>query len=209
MKQEIDPKETSRATAFEMWMKSPMPMVTFVKTFDVTRIYKISQKTGYRFTNLMCWCICKAASKTKEFYMLPEDGKLFKYDRLAINVIIKDLKGGITPCDIPFIDNFKHFFYKYEERTQQAISTGKRVTEEGAAIIGTSTIVETELDSIVNQYTGIFNNPFLAWGRYKHHWLKTTLTISMQFHHAQMDGAHAARFLNNLQEALNNIPIKT
>ena len=28
MKQEIDPKDTRRAQAFELWMKSPMPMVT-------------------------------------------------------------------------------------------------------------------------------------------------------------------------------------
>ena len=32
MKQEINPKETSRAMAFELWMKSPMPMVTLTKT---------------------------------------------------------------------------------------------------------------------------------------------------------------------------------
>ena len=38
MKQEIDPKNTSRAQAFELWMKSPMPMVTLVKTLDVTRL---------------------------------------------------------------------------------------------------------------------------------------------------------------------------
>lgn len=26
---EINPKETTRAYAFELWMKAPMPMVTF------------------------------------------------------------------------------------------------------------------------------------------------------------------------------------
>ena len=36
MKKEINPKETCRAMAFELWMKSPMPMVTLTKTFDVT-----------------------------------------------------------------------------------------------------------------------------------------------------------------------------
>ena len=28
MKQEINPKDTNRAIAFELWTKSPMPMVT-------------------------------------------------------------------------------------------------------------------------------------------------------------------------------------
>ena len=32
---------------------------------------------------------------------------------------------------------------------------------------GTSAVTGTELDCIVNQYNGIFTNPFLAWGRYR------------------------------------------
>ena len=35
---EVNPKNTSRAQAFELWMRAPNPMVTFFKTFDVTRL---------------------------------------------------------------------------------------------------------------------------------------------------------------------------
>ena len=35
------------------------------------------------------------------------------------------------------------------------------------AIIGTSAIIETELDGIVGMNSGIFNNPFIGWGRYR------------------------------------------
>ena len=44
MKQVVNPKDTSRAKAFELWMSSPMPMVTFTKTFDVTRVYRMSRQ---------------------------------------------------------------------------------------------------------------------------------------------------------------------
>ena len=43
---------------------------------------------------------------------------------------------------------------------------------------------------------------FLIWGKYKRCFLKTTLTVSFQFHHTQMDGAHAARFLDELQKEI-------
>lgn len=33
---EVNPKETTRAYAFEFWMRAPIPMVTFFKTIDVT-----------------------------------------------------------------------------------------------------------------------------------------------------------------------------
>ncbi len=202
MKQEINPKDTGRAQAFEMWMQSPMPMVTLVKTFDVTHLYKVSKRRGLKFNMLLCWCIGKAASLMDEFHLLPEQGKLFRYDRLAINVIVNNSKGGISTCDIPFSDDLTQFSHEYDALTQKAAETCSDITNEEAMIVGTSAMVETELDCIVNQYSGIFNNPFLAWGRYKHGWFKTTLPISFQFHHAQMDGGHAAQFLEELQRRI-------
>ena len=64
---EVNPQETTRAFAFEMWMKAPMPMVTFFKTLDVSNLIKISKKRKLKFNMLMCYCIGMAASKVKEF----------------------------------------------------------------------------------------------------------------------------------------------
>ena len=205
MKQEINSKDTGRAQTFELWMKSPMPMVTLVKTFDVTHLYRISKRRGLKFNMLLCWCIGKAASQIDEFYLLPEQGKLYRYDCLAINVIVNNKKGSISTCDIPFNDDMEQFCRDYNALTHQAAETCRDITNEEAMIVGTSAVVETELDCIVNQYSGIFNNPFLAWGRYKHGWLKTTLPISFQFHHAQMDGGHAAQFLEELQKRIREV----
>ena len=207
MRQEINPKETSRAQAFELWMKSPMPMVTLIKTFDVTRIYNISRRHGLKFNMLLCWCIGKAASSIDEFYLLPEKGCLYRYDRLAVNVIVDNIRGGINNCDIPYSDSLEQFVHDYDTLTKETQASCKDITDEDAVIIGTSAVIGTELDAIVNQYTGIFNNPFLAWGRYRHHWFKTTLTISMQFHHAQMDGREATRFLETLQKAIRELSV--
>ena len=78
-------QESNREEAFNLWMTSPMPMVTLTKTFDITRILKVCKKSGCKPNTLLCWCIGKTASRTKEFYTLPENGKLFKYYSLAIN----------------------------------------------------------------------------------------------------------------------------
>ena len=57
----------------------------------------------------------------------------------------------------------------------------------------------------VGMNSGIFDNPFLIWGRYRKGLFRTTLPLSFQFHHTQMDGAHAGRFLARLQETINRI----
>ena len=71
MKTEIDPKESSRSEAFRLWMTAPVPMVTLVKTMNVSRLLKVSRKSGIKFNTLMCWCIVRAASGMKKFYTLP------------------------------------------------------------------------------------------------------------------------------------------
>ena len=205
MKQEINPKDTNRAIAFEMWTKSPMPMVTFTKTFDVTRLRKVSRKRGMKFNMLLCWCIGHVASKIDEFYMLPQNGKLYKYDRMAINVIADNVKGGLSFCDVAVNDNLEAFNANYLYLTETISKTCQDILDDEAVIVGTSAVTGTELDSIVNQYNGIFNNPFLACGRYHKGWLKPTLHSSFHCHHAQMDGSHAARLLEELPKTINSI----
>ena len=205
MKQEINPQDTNRAIAFKLWIKSPMPMVTITKTFDVTRLRRVSRRRGLKFTMLLCWCIGKAASKIEEFYMLPQNGKLFKYDRMAINIIVENVKDGLSFCDVAVSDDLEQFNANYLHLTETISQTCQDILDDEAVIVGTSAVTGTELDSIVNQYSGQFNNPMVMWGRYHKGWLKTTLPISFQFHHAQMDGGHAAHFLEELQKTINTI----
>ncbi|MBR5633688.1 MAG: chloramphenicol acetyltransferase [Prevotella sp.] len=202
MKTEINPQESPRAEAFKLWMSSPMPMVTLVKTFDVSRLVKFSRKSGLKFTMLLCWCIGKAASRVEEFYTLPENGKLFRFDRLAINVIVENRKGGLNSCDIPFSDDLQQFNRDYLDLTTRAANDCESSTLDDWMIIGTSAMTQTELDCIVNQYTDQFSNPMVMWGKYRKKWFKTTLPISFQFHHVQMDGGHGARFLDILQKEI-------
>ncbi|MBM6888007.1 hypothetical protein [Pseudoflavonifractor phocaeensis] len=58
---EVDPKSTSRALAFELWMQAPMPMVTLMKTLDVTLLGRLSRKRSYKFNVPFCRCTGTAA----------------------------------------------------------------------------------------------------------------------------------------------------
>ena len=204
---EVNPQETKRESAFDLWMTSPMPMVTLTKTFDITRIHKASKRKHIKLNALICWCIGKAANQVEEFYMLPVQGKMFQYDNLAINVIVNNKKGGINSCDIPYTNDFNHFYGDYIRMTQSTSESCESTFIEDAMIIGTSAVVATELDCIVNQYTDKFLNPMVMWGKYRKSWFKTSLPISFQFHHVQMDGGHAARFLDNIQRTINEFKI--
>ena len=203
---EINPKDTTRAYAFEMWMQAPNPMVTFFKTLDVSRMVRISRRKGLKFNMLMCYCIGRAATQVKEFYMLPMGGKLMKFDTIAVNTIVANSAGEVSSCDLPFSDDLTQFGSDYLRLTKQvADSCVDHDLSSESMVVGTSALAQYEIDGAVGMYSGIFNNPFMIWGKYKRGLFKTTLAISFQFHHTQMDGAHAAKFLDILQREIKNL----
>lgn len=206
MPKEINPKDTKRAAAYELWMKAPNPMVTFFKTLDVTNLVKVSSRKNLKFNMLMDYCIGRAAAEIKEFYLLPVGDRLLQYDTIAINTIVKNKEGEVSSCDILYDANLKKFNRQYLKYTAGvAASCRDRDLSENSMVIGTSAIIDTEIDGAVGMNSGIFNNPFIIWGRYRKKWFRYELPLSFQFHHTQMDGAHAGRFLANLQDEINRL----
>lgn len=201
----IDPKTTSRAEAYDLWMSAPNPMVTFFKTLDVTPLYRLSHRRGLKFNMLLCWCIGKAAGEVKEFYLLPVGRELLQYDSLAVNTIVKNKNGEVSSCDVPFSTDLAQFNADYLRLTRAVAESCENHDLPDSMVIGTSAILDTEIDGAVGINSGIFNNPFIIWGRYKKKFFRYYLPISFQFHHTQMDGAHAGRFLANLQNEINEL----
>ena len=201
----IDPKTTDRAEAYGLWMDAPNPMVTFFKTLNVTPLVRLSRRKGLKFNMLLCFCIGRAATGIRQFYMLPVGRDLMRYDTIAINTIVKNANGEVSSCDVPFSARLAQFNADYLRLTRQVVQTCENHDLMDSMVIGTSAIIDTEIDGAVGMNSGIFNNPFIIWGRYHRGLFKTTLKLSFQFHHTQMDGAHAGQFLRRLQENIDGI----
>lgn len=167
MAKEVDPKQTKRAMAFELWMGAPNPMVTFFKTLEVTPLVKLGKRKKLKFHMLLDYCIGKAASNIEEFYTLPVGNALVQYDSIAVNTIVKNKDGEISSCDILYTDDFVRFHQDYLKYTLQVAESCKNRDLTDSMVIGTSAITNVEIDGAVGMNSGIFNNPFVVWGRYK------------------------------------------
>ena len=140
---EINPSDTTRGKAFALWMNAPNPMVTFLKTFNVTNLVRISRRQDLKFNMLLDYCIGKAASTVKEFYLLPVGGKLMQYDALAVNTIVKNCTGEVSSCDILFTDDLRVFNDRYLQDTAQTASRCEdHDLSDACMVIGTSAILE-------------------------------------------------------------------
>lgn len=205
MPKEINPQNSARAKAFNLWMHAPNPFITFFKTLDIINLVDIHKESCLKLNMLILYCIGNAASNVPEFFTLPIGEKLIQYDSLAVNTIVKNNFGDINSCDIVFNENLDEFNRDYLKYTAQVAETCQdRDLSDDYMVIGTSAIVETELDGVIGMNSG-FNNPFLFWGKYRKKRLKYYLPVSFQFHHTQMDGSHAGKFLELLQHSINNL----
>ena len=129
-----------------------------------------------------------------------------QYDTIAVNTIVKNKDGEVSSCDILFTDDLAQFSGEYLQSTAQVAQTAQdRDLSDDSMVIGTSAIVATELDGAVGMNSGIFNNPFIIWGKYRKRGFRYELPISFQFHHTQMDGAHAGQFLEDLQSEIKKL----
>ena len=146
MPKEVEPKNTTRAAAYALWMKAPNPMVTFFKTFDVTNLIKVSRKRNLKFNMLLDYCIGRAAAGVKEFYILPVGDKLIQYDTIAVNTIVKNKEGEVSSCDLSYkaeLNQFNEEYLKYT--TQVAARCQDRDLSENSMVIGTSAIIDTDI----------------------------------------------------------------
>ena len=116
--------------------------------------------------------------------------------------------GGISTCDIPFCDDMGQFSREYLRLTKQVGISGQPYDlSQERMVIGTSALTGYDIDGAVNIYSGVYNSPFLIWGRYRKGLLRTTLRVSFQFHHTQMDGIPAAEFLETVQREINRLNV--
>lgn len=201
---QVDPKATPRAMSYELYIDAPMPMVTLFKTLDVTALVRLSKK-GHKLNMLLCWCAAAAAQRVEEFRLLPVGRAMMEYDSVAVNVLVEDKRGELVSCDLPFGPDWREFERTYLELTRRAWEQGEAHELPEAMILGTSSLAKHELDGAVNFYSGIFNNPFLIWGKYTRKGFKKQLKVSFQFHHVQMDGQQACQFLECMQEEISRM----
>ena len=117
---------------------------------------------------ILNYCIGRAAVGIKEFYILPVGNKLVQYDSIAVNTIVKNKEREVSSCDNRYTLDLGAFNKECLQYTAEvALNCRDRDLSADCMVIGTSAIVDTEIDGAVGKNSGIFNNPFIIWGKYR------------------------------------------
>ena len=98
-----------------------------------------------KFHMLLDFCIGKAAASVKEFYILPVGDRLIKYDRIAVNTIVKNKTGEVSSCDILYTDDLEKFNEDYLKYTMRVVEACQdRDLSNDSMVIGMSSPKESD-----------------------------------------------------------------
>lgn len=129
----------------------------FFKTLDVTNLIKVNKRKNMKFNMLLDYCIGKAAVSIKEFYILPVGDKLMQYDTIAVNTIVKNKDGEVSSCDILYVEDLDTYNKEYLKYNSQVVeSCQDRELSTDSMVIGTSSIIDTEIDGAVGKTNSNF-----------------------------------------------------
>ena len=96
-----------------------------------------------------------------------------------MKTIVKNKTGEVSSCDILYTDDLEKFNQDYLNYTSQVAETCQnRDLSCDCMVIGTSSIIDTEIDGAVGMNSGIFNNPFIIWGRHRRNVFRYYLPVS-------------------------------
>ncbi len=204
---QLDLNQWSRKNQFEFFKKYDNPFFNICSSLDVTELYKLCQQQQLSFATALLFASIDAANKVKEFrYRLKGDGVVV-YDSIYAGSTILNDDETFNFCYFDYDGDFSHFnanaILQIENNKKGVVAFDGR--NQDLDIIHFSTIPWISFTSFSNPRNFKTNDsiPKIVFGKYYEKKGRKHVPISVEVHHALMDGLHLGRYLEKLQNLLN------
>ena len=205
----LDLETWSRRRHFEFFRNSDDPFFNLCTEVDVTRLVeKVSSLTHGSFFLASLWISTRAANETESFRYRLEGDSILVFDSV-------DCGSTILRED----ETFGFGYFRYTTDYSQFASEGAR---EIARVRSETGDLRERTDSLAMIYYSVIpwvsfssfsharnrgerdSIPRIVFGRHHPDHGRRMMPISVEVHHALMDGLHVARYLERMQDYLND-----
>jgi chloramphenicol O-acetyltransferase type A len=206
MAEYLDVANWSRRELFEFFIGYTNPYFNVSVQVDVTKLVSlVRDRPGLKLSLALHYFALRVANEIEPFRYRLKDGKVFIYDVL---------NGGTTVL-LPN-ESFAYAYFDYHPRFDKFVSEAGRAvdiirTESGPLkptmrddLIYFTTLPWISFTSFAHARTKGRGEsiPRIVFGKFIEEQKRLLLPISVEVHHALMDGLHVGRLLTRLEEAL-------
>lgn len=208
MYKEFDIEHWVHREAYDMFTRKPFPHYLLAVNIDVTRLLEYKRREGLSFYLSIIYLMTKALNEQENFRLRVVDGRVVLYDRVEPNFTHKRIDEEMYHI---YTARLEGSLPEFVRRTSEAIAgqTAFYAGDEPAPnLIYYSCAPTIECTCITNPGMSDPDDaiPRINWGRYTEREGRMLLNVSITVNHRFVDGFHVGRFVNRVQELIDELP---
>ncbi|MCL6266074.1 chloramphenicol acetyltransferase [Flagellimonas myxillae] len=187
------------------------PHFNITANVEVTQFYADVKAQNLPLTYSLVFLLSKAANDIKEFRWRIRDGEVVEHNLVHPSFTVQTNEADVFSfCTVPFINHAQDFLAE-AKRINEAMKTNPSIEDEPGRddYLFMSAIPWVSFTSIQHamHYHPHDSVPRISWGKFFDQNGHRMMPLSVQAHHALVDGKHMGRYFENIQQILNNSDI--
>lgn len=204
----IDMDAYPRRDHFQYFKALAFPYVGLTVNVDITGLPQSLKARKLPFFLTVCYCVDRAANGVAEFRQRIVHDRIIELDRCRASYTVALPDGTYCYCDLDCdlpLEDYIPFATKAQEEAMARHSI-EETEEEALDKFFISTIPWVSFTALTHPAAiPADSNPRITWGKFFSQGDRVLLPVSVQCHHALVDGLHIARFYELLDKEISSI----
>ena len=203
----IDMQTWSRRNHFRLFNNFNHPHFNMCVNVDVTAFHPFVKRNGYSLTVAMVYVIARAANAIPEFRQRIRGEQVVEHERVNPGFSILIDAELFTFCAVEYAEDFSEFARRAALKIAEVKAHPDLVNSpERDDVLYMSPIPWVSFTSFTHpmQFHPADSIPRFAWGKYFKEGDALKMPLSVQGHHAVMDGIHMGRYYETVQGYLDH-----
>jgi len=204
---EIDPRAWRRRRHFELFSTFNHPHFNMSANLELTAFHQRVRNSGVSFTVAFVYVIARAANAIPEFRQRIRSGRVVEHDIVSPSFTLLVDDDLFSFCTIPYSEAFTDF----ADRATAMIAHVKEhptldIDPDRDDLLFMTALPWVSFTSFTHpmQLHPADSVPRFAWGKFFQEGRRLKIPLSVQGHHALMDGIHMAKFYARVEDYLQH-----
>lgn len=208
----LDLRAWERGETFYYFARMAPTGYSLTVNMDATETRRALHAEGYKFFPAYLWLVTKTLSRQREFMIAERDGQVGYYNILTpLYATFHEDEKTFSLMWTEYDDDFSAFHAEYLRgqtecgRNHGILARKGETPPPNAYTVSCLPWVSFEHFSVQSYENKPYYFPSIEAGKFFERDGKTLMPLSITCHHAATDGWHVAKFLEELQEQMNEI----
>ena len=193
-----------RKKHFDFFNQMDQPILNITAQIDLARLLPLLQEQQRPFTASMVYLVARAANEVPQLRQRIRGQQVVEHERVHPSFTVNtDIDDVFSFCEVKYGENYPDFIERAKIRMEEMKKAPSFEDEHGRDdYLFLSAIPWIAFTNIQHpmHYHPVDSVPRIAWGKFERVGEKIIMPLSVQVHHALVDGIHLGRFFEKAQQ---------